>query len=104
MARQSRSIQTEVKAMRSSLKQLQRTVERLSKKSRQLERAASDGGSPAGRKLTISPKRRAALRLQGAYMGHMRQLSERQKQRVRKVKEKSGYHPAIKLAQQLAGK
>jgi hypothetical protein len=55
-----------------------------------------------------SPKRtaagRAALKLQGQYMGHMRQLKPAQKALVRAVKAKSGTKAAIRKAQELAGK
>jgi hypothetical protein len=55
-----------------------------------------------------SPKRtaagRAALKLQGQYMGHMRRLKPAQKALVRAVKAKSGTKAAIRKAQELAGK
>ena len=47
------------------------------------------------RKLTITPKRRAQLKLQGAYMGFMHQLGPRQQARVKAVKEKRGFEAAI---------
>ncbi len=55
-----------------------------------------------GRKLRITRKRRAQLKLQGAYMGYMRQLGPRQKARVKAVKEKNGFEAAITLARRLA--
>ena len=54
------------------------------------------------RKLTITPKRRAQLKLQGAYMSLMRQLGPRQQARVRAVKEKRGFEAAIRVATKLA--
>ncbi len=42
------------------------------------------------RKLTITPKRHAQLKLQGAYMGFMRQLGPRQQARVRAVRRSGG--------------
>ena len=50
------------------------------------------------RKLTITPKRRAQLKLQGKYMTYMRQLGPRQQARVRAVKEKRGFEAAIGVA------
>ena len=56
----------------------------------------------APRTLRISPKRRAQLKLQGAYMGVMRQLKPAQKLRVKAVKEKRGFEAAIGVARKLA--
>ncbi len=50
------------------------------------------------RPLKLTPKRRAQLKLQGKYMGYVRQLKPAQKARVRAVKEKRGFEAAIKLA------
>ena len=55
-----------------------------------------------GRKLRITPKRRAQLKLQGAYMGLMRQLKPAQKLRVKAVKEKRGFEAAITVAKTIA--
>jgi hypothetical protein len=52
--------------------------------------------------LKLSPKRRAALKLQGQYMGYIRNLKPRQKARVKALKAKKGYRPAIALAKRLA--
>jgi hypothetical protein len=61
------------------------------------------GGAVRGRRrLKLSPKRRAQLKLHGRYLGHMRQLKPRQKARVRAVKQRKGYHAAIALAKRLA--
>src|SRR2546427_64588 len=50
------------------------------------------------RRRPLSPKARAALKLQGQYMGHMRQLTPAQKAIVRAVKAKSGMKAAIRKA------
>jgi hypothetical protein len=54
------------------------------------------------RQVTLTPKRRAQLKLQGSYMGFMRQLGPRQKARVKAVKEKQGFESAIRIARKLA--
>lgn len=54
------------------------------------------------RRLKLSPKRRAALKLQGQYMGHLRNLRPRQKARVKSVKAAKGYASAIRLAKKIA--
>jgi len=51
--------------------------------------------------MTITPKRRAALKLQGQYMGYMRQLPARKKALVKAVKEKRGVEAAIAAARKL---
>jgi hypothetical protein len=56
------------------------------------------------RRARTSLKARAAWKLQGAYMGHMRQLKPAQKAMVRAVKAKRGTKAAIRKAQELAGK
>jgi len=60
-------------------------------------------GKPRSRP-KLTPKRRAQLKLQGAYMGFVRQLGPRQKARVKAVKEKKGFEAAIRVARGLAQK
>jgi hypothetical protein len=54
------------------------------------------------RKITITPQRRAQLKLQGAYIGHMRMLPQTSKARVRKEREAKGIRAAIRLAQRIS--
>jgi DNA-binding transcriptional regulator YiaG len=54
------------------------------------------------RSLKLSPKRRAALKLQGQYMGHLRNLNPKDKAQVKALKADKGFLPAIKLAKKLA--
>ena len=68
-------------------------------------RAMPTGGTKTGstpRKLTITPKRRAQLALQGKYIGFSRNLKAADKKRVREVRAARGVSAAIKLAQRLA--
>jgi hypothetical protein len=58
---------------------------------------------PARRKLRLSPERRRALKLQGSYLGYMRQLKPTQKAKVKAVKAKKGMRAAIAMARRLAG-
>ncbi len=62
--------------------------------------APKAGGSRRTMKLT--PKARASLKLQGRYMGYMRQLKPKQKAQVRKIKETKGVRAAITKAKKLA--
>lgn len=53
-------------------------------------------------KLRLSAARRAALELQGRYIGHIRNLPARQKARVRALREAKGVRAAISLAKKIA--
>ena len=53
------------------------------------------------RKLRLSPARRRSLKLQGSYMGYMRQLKPREKARVKAVKDKKGFPAAIAVARRM---
>jgi DNA-binding transcriptional regulator YiaG len=69
------------------------------------EASGSNGrgtGARSKRKLTLSPQRRAALKLQGQYMGHLRVLKARQKAQVETLKAAKGFPAAIALAKRLA--
>lgn len=70
-----------------------------------LSQAPTNGSEPkkgATRRARLSPQRRAALKLQGRYMGFMRQLKPKQKAQVRKMKEAKGVRAAIARARSLA--
>jgi hypothetical protein len=94
----------ELQVVRVSLAKIQRAVDRLASRLRAAEASArqSDGGGR--RKPRLSRERRHALKLQGQYMGFVRQLGPRQKARVKAVKAAKGYTPAIALAKSLARK
>ncbi len=46
----------------------------------------------------LSARARSQLRLQGKYMGYVRQLSAAQKSRVRRVRQEKGWRAAIRIA------
>ena len=64
--------------------------------------ADSGGGKPPRRKLRITPARRAALKLQGQYMGYMRGLKPTQKSQVKRIRATKGIRAAIAAARRLA--
>jgi hypothetical protein len=66
---------------------------------------AVEGAQPVARRprRKPSPKRLAALKLQGQYMGHVRNLRPRQKARVKALRASKGIDAAIRLAKELAG-
>ena len=89
----------ELRSVRRSLSALDSALCRLAKS---IGTATLVGSTaPARRKLTISPARRAALKLQGQYMGQIRDLKPKQKAEVKAVKAKRGIEAAIRLARRL---
>jgi hypothetical protein len=99
IARGSR-IGDEVKAVRHSLRALDRSLQRLVPLLALAVKNGSNAERPR-RRPRLSPKARASLVLQGRYMGYMRQLKPRQKAQVRKVKEAKGVRVAIARAREL---
>ena len=53
------------------------------------------------RRRALTPKDRARLKLQGEYLGLMRHLPKKHHTRVKELRARRGYPPAIKLARQL---
>ena len=93
------AVRRRIPAARRSLAALDRSLKRLAASLR------SARPVPAYRRATaLSAKARAALKLQGQYMGYMRQLRPMQKELFRAVLAKRGKKTAIRKAQELAGK
>lgn len=93
-----------LQVVRSSVAKIERAIERLATLLREAESVARSSNHTGRRKPRLSAERRHALKLQGQYMGFMRQLGPRQKARVKALKAKKGYTPAIALARTLAHK
>ena len=93
-----------VARVRLALRDIERQLGKLVARISQLEQRGSAGRPRKRRSLKLSPRRRAGLKLQGAYMGFMRQLGPRQKTRVKALKAAEGFPAAIALAKSLAGK
>ena len=96
------SVSREISTLRRSLKAVDRSLRRLGPKLCAAVNGRGNGNAnrPA-RKLNLSPKRRAQLKLQGQYIGYIRQLRPRQKAEVKKLLERKGALLAIRKAQQL---
>jgi hypothetical protein len=107
LPRQQRSVSREIEAIRGSLQTITSSLARLAPL---LEELAS--ATPAGTARTagtrqrpkLSPERRAALKLQGQYMGYLRNLRPRQKSQVKALRESRGIQPAIALARRLGSR
>ena len=88
-------------------KEIQRLRERLSSLERLVGQSAPAQRGRRARKVMrrkMSSKTRALRRLQGKYMGHVRNLKAAEKARVKAVREKLGIGRAIKLAASLGSK
>jgi len=96
-----RAVGRDVQAIRRSLGEIVRALARLAPALAAATRGPGNPG-PRGRKLKLSPARRASLRLQGQYMGYLRPLKPRQKARVKALRATKGVHTAIAFAKRLA--
>ena len=95
------------KVLRGRLEEIRRLRERLTSLEALVRRSASPARRGRARKVVrrkMSPKTRALRRLQGKYMGHVRNLKASDKARVKAVREKQGIGAAIKLAASLGSK
>ena len=104
MTRRRTTLKKSLRAIERAFADIEAALARLATRVRKAERHAAEKprASTKGRKLHITAKRRAQLKLQGAYMGCMRQLKPAQKLRVKAVKEKKGFEAGIRLAKRLA--
>ncbi len=94
----------QIRVIRKSISRIDRALGHLTAFVRDTEKARKALAKAPRRKLRLSPRRRAALKLQGRYMGYLRQLNSRQKARVKGLKAKRGFQAAINVAKRLAGK
>lgn len=94
------SVAAEIQLIRTVLQQLQYSLDRLA--SEIAPSPATPKGPRPRRKMHISPARRAALKLQGRYLGYMRVLKPRQKSQVKKIRLAKGIRAAIAAARKLA--
>ena len=96
----------EIKTLRRSLHALATAFQGFGEALGRVQRAGSNGTAStatARRKMTITPKRRAALKLQGRYMGTMRGLKPRQRAQMKTIKVAKGMLAAIRAAERMAG-
>ena len=102
-SRLSTQIAREIREMRRSVSMLDRSIRRLAPV---LKAVANTNGSlrtvTHRRRPNLSPKQRTALKLQGRYMGFIRQLKPKQKAEVRSIRERKGVLAAVQRAERLA--
>jgi hypothetical protein len=93
-------LRTELRALTREIRKLRAAV----RKRAVSARASGAGPRREKRVLKLSPQRRAALKLQGQYMGYLRSLKPRQKATVKALKASKGYPAAIRMAMKLANR
>lgn len=89
----------ELRSIRTALRQIMRSLGRLAPL---LAAGQTTNRQQPRRKMQITPTRRAALKLQGRYLGYMRQLRPPQKAKVKKIRAARGIRSAIAEAKRLA--
>jgi len=94
-------ITKQLRVVRTSLRRIDHDLRRLGPLVRAAVQAAKRSAKNPRRKLRLSPARRKTLKLQGSYMGYMRQLKPAQKARVKAVKERKGFAAAIAVARRM---
>lgn len=94
------AMRRQIRTIERAIISLKRSVSRLVPALKRATTGTSGTGLRRSSKLTA--KARANLKLQGRYMGYMRQLKPKQKTEVRKLREQKGVEAAIKHAQALS--
>lgn len=79
---------------------LTRALQNAAARAAQQSASAGRVGAPRRRRM-LTAKDHARLKLQGEYLGLMRHLPKTHHARVKALRAKSGYPPAIKLARRL---
>jgi len=96
-------LKNSLRAIERAFAELESAVDHLATRIRHVESKAEVKAASANRgTIRLTGKRRAQLKLQGAYMGYMRQLNPAQKARVKAVKARRGFEAAIRVARKSA--
>ncbi len=104
MPKRSRNpITKQVRIIRKSLTAIDRSLGRLIALTNGAGRGAFLAPEPKKRQLKLSPERRAQLKLQGSYMGYLKQLKPKEKARVRALRATKGFRTAIAEAKRVLG-
>ena len=98
------SVTRHLRSIKRALADIEKAFASVAQRARKAERVAVRAAKSGRHTLRITPARRAQLKLQGAYMGFMRQLPARNKAQVKAIKERRGFEAAIRVGRRLAGK
>ena len=104
MPRTSTALARELTTIRTSFQQLAKAFSRIAPHLTSVPAITSvnSDGRPR-RKPRLSARQRAALKLQGRYMGTMRGLKPRQRVQVKRIRAAKGVLAAIKAAERMVG-
>lgn len=103
MPKRSRSpVEKQARVILRSLGVIAEALARLVAVARASEGEKRPAANRGRRKLKLSPHRRAELKLQGQYIGYLRNLKPRQKARVKALRAKKGLRAAVAMARRLA--
>jgi hypothetical protein len=105
MAPRRSTLKNSLRAIESAFAEIEAALAKLTHSVRASERRTGRWVGVLGKPRALpklTPRRRAQLKLQGQYMGFMRQLKPAQKARVKAVKEKRGFEAAIGVARALS--
>ena len=100
MPRRTTSIARELRTISTSFRHLARAFDRIGPAL--TNRTARANSKRPRRKLRLTAEHRKALKLQGRYIGTMRNLGPRKKARVKKVRAEKGIRAAIAEARRMA--
>ena len=98
MPRSKAALASDIRSLRQALRLLARSFDRIAP----VLAAAGANGSQPRRRRRLTPAQRAALKLQGRYMGTMRGLKPTQKAKVKRIRAQRGIRAAIAAARRLA--
>ena len=95
-------VEKQARVILKSLGAIAEALARLVAVAKAAEGAKRPTASRGRRKLQLSPTRLAALKLQGSYMGYLRNLNPRQKAQVKALRGKKGVRAAIAMAKKMS--
>lgn len=97
-----RSVAREIRIIRRALTSIASALGRLAPQLAQPRNPRLAESDRPRRKLRLSAERRAALKLQGEYMGFLRGLKPRRRSQVKALRAAKGFGRAVALAKKLA--
>jgi hypothetical protein len=95
-----RRIASNLRALVRDVDALTRALSNAAEQAAKSAKGVRAAGGPQRRR-ALTPKDRARLKLQGEYLGLMRHLPKAHHARIKALRAKRGYPPAIKLARRL---
>ena len=102
MPRPSTTLSRELRTIRQSFQNLAKAFQRLQPALAALRTQPAGNGKTTRRPPSLTAKQRAALKLQGKYMGTMRGLPAAKRAMVKKVRAEKGIRAAIAEARRIA--